>query len=197
MPMKRLPRKVEILTVAVSIGLAISLVLGGKVNGDTADKTTASSKQPQAAAAQGTESGARALLGEFLKANADHVALSGSLQPATEDYLSVFEPEFARKAQATYAPAWSGGQLVIAPKPGQTQLLLFSASTEDLKTWKGNAALHFPGGYQKVAAKYKDGLTLYAFKFVEPGQTLGMAYDGLVFVNGHWRIFPKPWRIGE
>ena len=29
---------------------------------------------------------------------------------------------------------------------------------------------------------------------VKPGETLGMAFDGLAFVNGHWRIFPKPWR---
>lgn len=29
---------------------------------------------------------------------------------------------------------------------------------------------------------------------LEPGQTLGMAFDGLVHVNGHWRLFPKPWK---
>jgi hypothetical protein len=22
-----------------------------------------------------------------------------------------------------------------------------------------------------------------------------MAYDGLIYVNGHWAWFPKPWRI--
>jgi len=45
-----------------------------------------------------------------------------------------------------------------------------------------------------VAAHLKPGLRIYAFKFVEPGQSLGMAYDGLVRVNGQWRIMPKPWR---
>lgn len=24
---------------------------------------------------------------------------------------------------------------------------------------------------------------------------LGMAYDGLIYVNGHWAWFPKPWRV--
>jgi hypothetical protein len=31
------------------------------------------------------------------------------------------------------------------------------------------------------------------WKFVKPGETIGMAYDGLVFVNGHWAWFPKAW----
>ena len=29
---------------------------------------------------------------------------------------------------------------------------------------------------------------------VLPGESLGMAFDGLVHVNGHWAWFPKPWR---
>ena len=33
------------------------------------------------------------------------------------------------------------------------------------------------------------------FKFVKPGQTFGMAFDGLVYINGKWCIFPKPYRI--
>ena len=46
-----------------------------------------------------------------------------------------------------------------------------------------------------MAAQIKPGLKVYRFKFVEPGEDLGMAFDGLVNVNGHWRIFPKPWRV--
>ena len=34
--------------------------------------------------------------------------------------------------------------------------------------------------------------TLDAF---EPGEELGMAFDGLTYVNGNWRIFPKPYRL--
>ena len=40
-------------------------------------------------------------------------------------------------------------------------------------------------------------MTLFRFKFVKAGETIGMAFDGLAFVNGHWRIFPKPWRAAE
>ena len=32
------------------------------------------------------------------------------------------------------------------------------------------------------------------FKFVEQGETLGLAFDGLIFVNDHWVFMPKPWR---
>ena len=33
--------------------------------------------------------------------------------------------------------------------------------------------------------------TFYRFKFVQPGQSLGLAFDGLVYVNGHFAFFPK------
>ncbi len=148
---------------------------------------------PQRASGRGAE----AVLAEFLKPNADHAALSKRLRPTRNDYLAVFEPEFAKKAEALYTPAWDSGQLVIAPKPGQTRLELYSATTQDLKAWTPNAAQNFPGGYQKVASKFRDGLTIYSFEFLEPGKPYGMSYTGLVYVNGSWRIFPKPWRVAE
>ena len=43
--------------------------------------------------------------------------------------------------------------------------------------------------------KIEPGHTIYRFKFVQPGKNIGMAFDGLVKVNGRWVIFPKPWRI--
>jgi hypothetical protein len=141
--------------------------------------------------------GAEAVLSEFLQPNADHAALSKRLRPTRNDYLAVFEPEFARKAEALYTPAWDSGQLVVAPKPGQTRVELYSATTQDLKAWTPNAAQNFPGGYRKVASKFRDGLTIYSFEFLEPGKTDGMSYTGLVYVNGSWRIFPKPWRVAE
>ena len=150
--------------------------------------TTAASTHPA------TEEGAKALLAEFLKPGADHAALSKNLRPTQADYAAVFEPDLAAKAEAVYGPAWDGGQLVIAPKAGQTEVKVFSATSEELKSWSG-AAADFPGGYKDVAAQIKPGVKVYRFKFVEPGQDLGMAYDGLVNVNGNWRIFPKPWRV--
>ena len=178
------------LALVILLGLLASFLIGchHSGGGDPAAKKDASPYP-------GTEAGARALLGEFRKSGADHKALSKQLQPTSADYSAVFDADFAKKAEATYAAPWDRGEMVVAPKPGQTELLLASATSDDLKKWNDKAQ-EFPGGYKDVAARFKDGITLYRFKFVEPGKDLGMAFDGLVYVNGQWRIFPKPWRIG-
>lgn len=142
----------------------------------------------------GTLAGAKALLGEFLKPSTDRGALTAGLRPEAKDYMAVFEDSaFAAAAATYYEKAWSGG-VTIKPNPGQTELLVWSATTEDLKAGTGDSK-NFPGGYAAVSGKFRKGLTVYRFKFVKPGDTMGMAYDGLIHVNGHWRIFPKPWRV--
>ena len=59
--------------------------------------------------------------------------------------------------------------------------------------WNLDAAFHhnFPS---YLVGKLKPGVVLYRWKFVKPGSTIGMAYDGLAHVNGHWVFIPKPWR---
>lgn len=144
-------------------------------------------------AVPGNEADAKAFLAKYLATGADHAALSKELRPTAADYAAVYEADFAKKLEALYTPAWDAGVLILAPKEGQTELLLASATSADLKAWN-KAAQEFPGGYRQIADKLKDGVTLYRFKFVKPGETIGMAFDGLVYVNGHWRIIPKPWR---
>ena len=141
--------------------------------------------------------GAKALLQEYLKPGADVAALTKKLQPTDKDYESVFKPERSKKLAEMYAQPWKDGLIGIAPKPGQTELLLFSATSEELQKWTGNAKQYFPGGYEKIGPSIADGFTFYRFKFVSPGEKLGMAFDGLVHVNGHWRLFPKPYRVFE
>ena len=183
--------KLALLVLSVSfLGLMIGCNKSDTGNGGAGNASAKASQYP------GTEAGARALLGEFMKNGADYAALSKPLQPTTADYQAVFEGDFAKTAEAAYAPAWSKGEMVVGRKPEQTELKLWSATTDDLKKWNDKAQ-PFPGGYKEAASKFKDGLTIYRFKFVQPGEDLGMAYDGLLYVNGQWRIFPKPWRIGE
>ena len=152
---------------------------------------------PPASAAAGTPNEARALLQEFVKPGADHAALSAKLRPTKQDYDAVFTPQAVAKLQAAYEPAWNQGVMVVKGKPGQTAVLVWSGTSEDIKAWRGAARDHFPGGYQKVGPYLKPGVTLYAFKFVVPGEALGMAFDGLVHVNGRWVLFPKPFRALE
>jgi hypothetical protein len=140
---------------------------------------------------------AKSLLERFVKPGADHATLSKALRPTKADYDAVFLPDASARLQAAFEPAWNGGGLVLKGKPGQTSVLVWGATAEDIKAWRGAARDRFPGGYQKVAPHLRPGVTLYAFKFVVPGATLGMAFDGLAYVNGRWCIFPKPFRALE
>lgn len=153
-------------------------------------------KKEGAAGFPGTEEGAKALLAELLKPGADNAKLSASLKPTSADYAAVFaSAEMAKKAETTYAGLWAAVEKdPIKPKEGQTELKVWKATTDELKAGTGDSN-NFPGGYKSAAPHLKSGLTVYRWKFVKPGETLGMAYDGLYHVNGHWVLMPKPWRI--
>jgi hypothetical protein len=148
----------------------------------------------KAPAERGTEKAARALVEAFVKPDANVAELTRKLRPTRADYAAVFEGGAAAKAEAAYGPDWDSGSVVIEGKPEQTDVILAHATTEELRAWTGGAS-EFPGGYRKAAPFLKPGLTFWRFKFVKPGETSGMAYDGLVWVNGHFTIFPKPWRV--
>jgi hypothetical protein len=141
----------------------------------------------------GTETQARDLVEELQRAGKNAAALSAKLRPTPADYAAVFEGDAAKKAAATYGPAWDKGEMVIESKPDQSEVKLFHATTDELQAGAGDTA-RFPGGYKQAASVLKKGLTIYGFKFVRPGEDVGVAYDGLVYVNHHWVIFPKPWR---
>ena len=121
------------------------------------------------------------------------------LRPTKEDYRAFYADEStAARAETFYDKLWSSGDAVVAPKEGQTELKLFSATTEQLSESAGEAA-EFPGGMLSLASTktLKPNQTIYAFKFVKPGESTGMAFEGLTHVNGNWRLFPKPWRFME
>ncbi len=150
-------------------------------------------KADQTAAAEpGSEEDARALLSRFLDPATDRVALTASLLPSPEDIRAVYDEPLASGLIAAYE-----GRLVpgveIGPGEGQSTLLTWAASTGELRAG-GDAMRYFPMGYRDVAQYMKPGLTMLRFKFVRPGESSGMAYDGLVWVNGRWVWIPKPWR---
>lgn len=147
----------------------------------------------------GTKDGARALLQEFMKPDADRKKLTMELRPTKEDYRAFYADEStATRAETYFDKLWSSGNAVVAPKDGQTELKLVSATTEELKNSQGESS-EFPSAMTSLAStdNLKPNLTIYAFKFVKPGESLGMAFEGLTYVNGHWRLFPKPWRFME
>ena len=73
-----------------------------------------------------------------------------------------------------------------AAKEGQTEILVSGPDLTDL-----------PGGYSKHAEHFKSDARFYRFKYVKPGEDLGMSFDGLTQVNGKWIFIPKAWRAFE
>lgn len=141
----------------------------------------------------GTEDGCRQLLSQFLAPGADHLALTRTLQPTDADYAAAFDGTLAEKAEAYFHEVWRKPEGGVEAREGQTELRLRSAATADFKAANERARM-FPEGWKRVAPLLKDGLIWYRFSFVKPGAASGMKYDGLTHVNGHWAIFPKPWR---
>jgi len=137
---------------------------------------------------------AKRLLLKFLDPNADYKSLTQALKPTEADYKAYFTNNSWKLAITRYNELWKQYPFEIKPNPGQTELLFWSSSIEDIKYGTGNAS-KFPGGYKHIINKIEPGHIIYRFKFVKPGKNIGMAFDGLVKVNGRWVIFPKPWRI--
>lgn len=142
-----------------------------------------------------TREGAEQLLARFLEPAADRAALTKALKPADEDYATVYKQPFADKLRESQAPMWADDP-VIRPDKNQTEIKLIYTTTDRLRD-DNKMRRAFPGGYAKVVAQMKPGIPIVYFKFVEPGSSAGRAFDGLVYVNGHWVIMPRPWRAGE
>lgn len=158
------------------------------------EKETTTEDTPSTTQLAGEE-GAKIVIQEFIDNPENAEELSNKLRPTTEDYAAVFsDAEFAKKAEEIYNGAWDSGALVLKGKPGQTEMKIFSATTEDLLAGNEKSD-QFPGGFKRVASKFNKGITIYVFKLIKPGEEYGMSFNGLIHVNGHWRIFPKPWRI--
>ena len=139
----------------------------------------------------GTEAEARTFLEQFLKSDTNKHALSLRLEPQPEDYAAYFDDKALDKARTWYQHAWSTHRLTIHGEKDETELQLFQMTSDELKAG-ADSVKKFPASYARVADVVKPGITIYGFKFVKPGQTEGTEYDGLVFVNGHWALFPKP-----
>ncbi|MDA7427009.1 hypothetical protein PGB28_00960 [Primorskyibacter aestuariivivens] len=140
----------------------------------------------------GSEADARLLLSKFLVPGADLAALTWSLKPTEAEIRTVYADPLASKLIALYNQMYQPG-VKLEPKPEYTDLWMVRATTAQMR--RGDAVLRdFPGGYKKVRGAMMGDFPVVYFKFVRPGETSGLAFDGLVHVNNRWVLMPKPWR---
>jgi hypothetical protein len=123
---------------------------------------------------------------------AREIQMIAVLKPHDDDYAQIFLGDTADVARRAYQGLWEAPPKGFA-KPTQTQVLASAATAESLRTENPYSA-EFPGGYRKIADKLNSERIWVRFKFVEPGTSTGMAYDGLVWLDGRWAWFPKPWK---
>jgi len=116
-----------------------------------------------------------------------------ALRPRPEDYARVFVPSTVDRAQMGFGHVWNTAPRALG-KPGQTQVRAMAAEASMFQD-ENDISRAFPGGMRKVAHMLVPGNIWVSFKLTAPGESLGMAHDGLVKLDDRWAYFPKPWRV--
>ncbi len=116
-----------------------------------------------------------------------------ALRPQPDDYARVFVPGAVDIARRGFEQLWSAAAKPLG-KPEQTIVKAFATDAANLRG-DNDASRHFPGGYRAIAHHLQPGLPWVVFRVLEPGETQGISYDGLVRLGDRWAWFPKPWRI--
>lgn len=159
------------------------------VEASSRPKDTAPASQ---AAAPGSEAEVRALLMEFLQPGADLRALTQAILPTEAEVKAVYAEPLATAMWASYQEQMGPGT-AFGPKADHNDILVVYTTTRALLE-KQPVLDEFPGGYKDVLQYFKIDVPIVRFKFIEAGETLGLAFDGLMYLNGRWVIMPKPWR---
>lgn len=145
----------------------------------------------------GDEAELRSLLMAFMKPGADYQSLTQKLRPTPADYASLLREPFATKAREVFESAYKNDEGVLKPKDGQTEVLLLSIMSDEIRLWTTRAKESMPGGYEAIRAEFKPGNRIYTARFVSPGQSAGLVIRMVVFVNGNWRVFPRVYALGS
>jgi hypothetical protein len=152
---------------------------------------TAAAAAPPPPAAADLEAEGRALVARFLDPAADRAALTAALRPRPEDVRAVYAEPLASALIAALDGLYASGA-AIGPAAGQDDVL-FTLTTTGALRGRQPVLGEFPGGYEQVLDHFVADVPIARFKFVRRGETLGMAFDGLIHVNGRWVLIPKPW----
>ncbi len=117
-----------------------------------------------------------------------------ALRPRHEDYARVFVPSAVDKAQLGFGALWNSPPKSLG-KSHQTEVHVAGVANAAALIDENDLSKGFPGGYQKIAHLLQPDVVWVSFKLVAPGESAGMAHDGLVKLDERWAWFPKPWRV--
>jgi hypothetical protein len=113
------------------------------------------------------------------------------LRPRDDDYEKVFSGAAVELARRFYEKLWSEPMDLAYPAPAQTQLRCF-ACPAGLLDQENELSRTFPEAYRHIARWLNPHRVWVAWKYTAPGQTSGLAYNGLVWCDDHWAWYPKP-----
>ncbi|MBS1874286.1 MAG: immunity 49 family protein [Acidobacteria bacterium] len=120
-----------------------------------------------------------------------------SVRPRPEDYAKAFLGEAAEAARRHYAAIWTADESQLPPMryadPAQT-IIRSDIAPAGMLAEDNELSRQFPGGYRAIAPKLDPHRVWVRWKCLRPGESAGMAYDGLVWLDDHWAWFPKPYR---
>lgn len=136
-----------------------------------------------------------ALLSRPLQGISAHegLLLVSELRPRPEDYARVFAPAYVELARRAYDALFLAAR-PLERSPQQTVLRLSMATAAELAEY-GVETCEFPGGYREILGALLPESLWVHWKYVAPGSSSGMAYDGLTRLDDRWVWFPKPYRV--
>jgi len=150
-----------------------------------------------------TLDGARAVLAEFLEENANALKLRSQLKPTADDLAKIYQPGYVEKAVKAEDKLWTGmsHSPELKRNADQTKVLVFEASTEELRAWRPPVSEQFANPkppaiavhFEKVPLYVLDGLRFYRFKFSTPNDSSAAVFAALLcHVNGRWVLIWNP-----
>jgi hypothetical protein len=137
------------------------------------------------------DDGARALIRELR--NADRPARIRDLVPRRADVEAVFVEDVVDRVTEHYRALAEDLPPGFRADEHQTDVKVIATTSEELLE-RAPAVEDVPGGLVRIAPYLRPGITIYTWRYVEPGRGSGTLYTGLVHVNGRWVWFAKPWR---
>ena len=132
-------------------------------------------------------------IAEKLRNDATGNVFLKTLKPTMDDFQKIFVTvddvgEVWMYTEEMYTSMKEGA---VKPGANRTETIVLNVTSANLKA---GAEHQMPGGYNWIKDKFKNGITIYGLKFVEPGKTSGYSLNAFFFVNNHWVCIPKVYR---